>query len=40
VPVNLTAGSVNFDPSFNPSCLAVYEKSAMGNVSLTKSPFK
>jgi hypothetical protein len=40
VPVNLTAGSVNFDPSFNPSCLALYEKSAMGNVSLTKRPFK
>jgi hypothetical protein len=36
----LGAGDVNFDPSFNPSCIALYEKSPIGNVSLTKNPFR
>lgn len=39
-PAELTPGSLNFDPSFNPSCVAVYEKTAVGNVILTKNPFK
>lgn len=39
VPVVLTAGSVNFDSSFNSSCIALYEKTAVGNVILTKYPF-
>ena len=40
VPTELQPGSVNFDSSFNPSCVAVYEKTAVGNVILTKYPFK
>lgn len=40
VPQQLTAGQLNFDPSYNPGCIAVYEKSPIGNVSLVKDPFK
>jgi hypothetical protein len=40
VPTKLTSGKVNFDPEFNRFCVALYEKSAMGNVSLVKSPFQ
>ncbi|AOM76421.1 hypothetical protein [Pedobacter steynii] len=40
VPEQLTAGKINFDPSYNHSCIALYEKSAMGNTSLSKKPFK
>lgn len=40
VPMQLTAGQVNFDPSYNSGCIAVYEKSPIGNVSLVKDPFK
>lgn len=40
VPDKLGAGKVNFDPSFNNSCIAVYEKSAMGNTSITRYPYK
>ena len=39
VPTAVGAGAVNFDPSFNSSCIGLYEKSAMGNVSMTKTPF-
>lgn len=39
VPKNLNAGKVNFDPQFNQYCIALYEKSAMGNISLEKNPF-
>ncbi len=38
-PAKAFSGKVNFDPSFNQSCIAVYEKSAMGNSSVIKSPF-
>lgn len=40
VPVTLGPGEVNFDPSFNPGCIAVYEKSPIGNVSLIRYPFR
>ncbi|TDQ06881.1 hypothetical protein [Pedobacter metabolipauper] len=39
-PVNLGAGSVNFNSRFNPYCIAIYEKSAMGDASLIRHPFK
>lgn len=39
VPKKAFAGKVNFDPTFNASCIALYEKSAMGNTSLVRSPF-
>lgn len=39
-PSELFPGKVNFDPSFNDACIALYEKSAMGNVSVTRYPFK
>ena len=35
-PTTAFSGKVNFDPKFNASCIALYEKSAMGNVSLIK----
>lgn len=38
VPGQLFPGDVNFDEKFNPSCYALYEKSAMGNVGLIKNP--
>lgn len=40
IPTALEAGSINFDPSFNASCIGLYEKSAMGNTSVTRRPFK
>jgi hypothetical protein len=40
VPLKLTSGSANFDPEFNRSCIALYEKGPLGNVSLTKNPFR
>jgi len=40
VPTDLSPGRINFDSSFNPSCIAVYEKTAVGNVIVTKNPFK
>ena len=40
VPKELMAGSINFDSSFNSSCVGIYEKSAMGNVSITRHPFR
>ncbi|WP_316822834.1 hypothetical protein [Pedobacter gandavensis] len=40
VPTQLSPGKVNFDPSYNENCIALYEKSAMGNTSLTRYPFK
>lgn len=39
-PADLQPGSVNFDSSFNSSCVAEYEKTAVGNVIITKHPFK
>jgi hypothetical protein len=36
VPTVLVPGAVNFDPSYNNGCFAVYEKGAMGNFGLTK----
>ena len=39
VPTELGAGKVNFDSSFDRSCVGLYEKSAMGNTSITKRPF-
>lgn len=40
VPDKLYAGKVNFDPQYNNTCIALYEKTAMGNVSITKYPFR
>lgn len=40
VPTGLQPGDVNFNSSFNASCIALYEKTAVGNVILTKNPFK
>lgn len=39
-PKALSPGKVNFDVSFNADCIALYEKSAMGNVSMIRYPFK
>ncbi len=38
VPVTVTGGKSNFPAEFNSSWIKLYEKSAMGNVSLTKNP--
>lgn len=38
VPTTVTGGKQNFSPEFNTSWIMLYEKSAMGNVSLTKNP--
>lgn len=38
VPTTVTGGKQNFLPEFSESWLMLYEKSAMGNVSLTKNP--
>ena len=40
VPKILSPGEVNFEPIYNSSCFALYEKSAMGNFGLIKNPFK
>jgi len=39
VPNTLQPGEVNFDPQFNQSCIALYEKSAMSQVAFNKHPF-
>jgi len=39
VPTNLQPGEVNFDPSFNSSCIALYEKSAMSQVAFNRNVF-
>lgn len=36
MPEKLYAGKINFDPNFNQYCIALFEKSAMGNVSVTQ----
>lgn len=38
-PTTLFAGAINFDPMYNEYCFALYEKSAMGNYSVTLNPF-
>ncbi|WP_432708482.1 hypothetical protein [Pedobacter sp.] len=38
-PAEAFPGDVNFDPSYNEACIALYEKSAMGNTSLVSNPF-
>ncbi|WP_316811057.1 hypothetical protein [Pedobacter heparinus] len=40
VPDQLNAGNVNFDPNFDQYCIALYEKTAMGNASVQKNPFQ
>lgn len=40
VPNTLAPGEVNFDPTFNKSCIALFEKSAMSQVAFNKYPFK
>lgn len=40
VPDELYPGKPNFDPEFNPYCIALYEKTAMGNASIEKNPFR
>jgi hypothetical protein len=40
VPDKLYAGKENFDPQYNPYCIALYEKTAMGNTSIENAPFK
>lgn len=40
VPKILQPGNVNFDPKFNSGCFALYEKSAMGNFSVSRQPFR
>ena len=40
VPLELAPGKVNFDPAYNAGCVGLYEKSATGFISLTKTPFK
>jgi len=39
VPQSLQPGDVNFDPQFNNSCIALFEKSAMSQVAFNKYPF-
>jgi len=39
VPQSLQPGNVNFDPSFNESCVALFEKSAMSQAAFNKHPF-
>ncbi|AMR29013.1 hypothetical protein A0257_19175 [Hymenobacter psoromatis] len=38
VPKEVRPGEVNFDPEFNPNCLAKYEKEVMGNVTFQRYP--
>jgi len=38
VPTTVKGGTQNFLPEFSTSWVMLYEKSAMGNVSLTKNP--
>lgn len=39
VPKTLHPGAVNFDPQYNKSCIALFEKSAMSQVAFNKHPF-
>jgi hypothetical protein len=39
-PAKLVPGDPNFPPDFNVYCLARYEKSSMGAISLTRYPFQ
>ena len=39
-PKELMPGKTNFNNSFNSSCIAMYEKTPVGNVIVTKYPFK
>ena len=39
-PTTLSPGDKNFDQKYNSSCFALYEKSAMGNYGLVKTPFQ
>ena len=39
IPSIVSPGAINFDEKYNPSCFALYEKSAMGNFGLVKNPF-
>ncbi|MGM9479397.1 hypothetical protein ACS5PU_23445 [Pedobacter sp. GSP4] len=39
VPNALQPGEVNFDPTFNKYCIALYEKSAMSQSAFNKHPF-
>ncbi|WP_025143675.1 hypothetical protein [Pedobacter jeongneungensis] len=39
VPNTLQPGEVNFDPTFNKACIALYEKSAMSQVAFNKHPY-
>jgi len=39
VPQVLEPGDVNFDPAFNTSCIALFEKSAMSQTAFNKHPF-
>ncbi|TCD04405.1 hypothetical protein EZ449_17360 [Pedobacter frigidisoli] len=39
IPNTLHPGEVNFDPQFNKSCIALFEKSAMSQVAFNKYPF-
>lgn len=38
-PTKLYPGNLNFDPVFKKNCIAVYEKSAMGNFGVILNPF-
>ncbi|WP_316823732.1 hypothetical protein [Pedobacter miscanthi] len=38
-PNTLQPGEVNFDPAFNKTCIALYEKSAMSQVAFNKHPY-
>jgi len=39
IPIKLYPGNINFDAIYEPNCIALYEKSAMGNSAVTLSPF-
>ncbi|QDW26004.1 hypothetical protein FFJ24_014705 [Pedobacter sp. KBS0701] len=39
IPKTLEPGEVNFDPQFNKSCIALFEKSAMSQVAFNRYPF-
>lgn len=39
IPQTLQPGDVNFKPSFNKSCIALFEKSTMSQVAFNKHPF-
>ncbi|UKT62423.1 hypothetical protein [Pedobacter mucosus] len=38
VPQVLHPGEMNFDPTYNKSCIALFEKSAMSQVAFNKNP--